>query len=208
MKTLPIAIALAAGLLGAPACIKVQPTPDQVADATKPPVPRDGGPPKSAAAQVGGAQVGGAQVEAVAPPKAPAPRGHAAGAHIEWDGPVQWKTWEEGSALAKAESKPLCLVVYADWCPRCRELAPVFARPDVVALAEKVVMVRHSNDDRAPWLQALNDKYGGYVPRVFFMLPDGTVREDLNSGHPKYPYFFTPASVEALKRGLTTLAGG
>jgi protein-disulfide reductase (glutathione) len=120
---------------------------------------------------------------------------------------VAWQTWEKGLDRARAERKPVMLVVYADWCPHCREMGPVLARPDVVELSKRMVMISQDADERPSWLaERFDGPYGGYVPRVFFLTPEGAVREDLQSGNPKYPYFFAPQApdqlVAAMRRAL------
>ena len=51
-------------------------------------------------------------------------------------------------------------------------------------------------------------QHGGYVPRFFFLKPDGTLNEALNSGHPRFPYFFASQSVDRLKAVMKTALGG
>jgi thiol-disulfide isomerase/thioredoxin len=121
---------------------------------------------------------------------------------MEFVGDIAWKTWDEGKAQATREGKPIMLLVYADWCPKCRSLAPVFADDDIEAIATKYVMVRHNADDEAPWMDDLHDKYGGYVPRIFFMRPDGSVRTDITSGHPRFPYFYSDGQVDVLAKSM------
>jgi thiol-disulfide isomerase/thioredoxin len=144
---------------------------------------------------------------------APAPITAAPGkkrGDIEWGGSIQWKTLDEGLAEAKRTNRPVALLIYADWCPHCHELAPVFTRADVAALAEKLVMIRQDSDEAPDWAQ---EKYGGpkvgdYVPRLFFLRPDGTIREDLVSDNPRYPYFYTPDAVDRLKDSMRKAAEG
>ncbi|MEZ4466068.1 MAG: thioredoxin family protein [bacterium] len=112
-----------------------------------------------------------------------------------------WLDWEAGLARAQADKKPILLLVYADWCPRCRELTPVFSDPEVLALSKKLVMVRQNSDARPAFLEKF-DSLGGYVPRLFFLTPDGSLREDIGSGHPRYPYFYTPGQIDALKAAM------
>ncbi|MCB9522679.1 MAG: thioredoxin family protein [Myxococcales bacterium] len=164
----------------------------------------EGGADKAPASQAAASQA----ASAAAPPsqaasqaaqtaKADAHGGHGGGRpDIKWAGPIPWKAYDEGLAEAKASGKAVCLVLYADWCPRCRELAPVFAQDDVVQASEGLVMVRADSDDKQPWM----DRYahlGSYVPRVFFLDPNGTVMSDVTASHPRYPYFY-PAGQQAL----------
>lgn len=47
--------------------------------------------------------------------KPPKPRAAPASKVVAWDAPIAWKSWDEGLAQAKAESKPILVFVYADW---------------------------------------------------------------------------------------------
>ncbi|MDB4972039.1 MAG: thioredoxin protein 12-like [Myxococcaceae bacterium] len=115
-----------------------------------------------------------------------------------WGDVVAWRDWDAALRTAKAENKSVCVVVYADWCPRCKELAPVFAQPEVARAAADLIMVRQDQDERPTWLKQRLGSYGDYVPRIFFLDPNGRVREDLQSGHPRYPYFYAPLVTDRL----------
>ncbi len=126
---------------------------------------------------------------------------------IVWGDSVAWAPWAKGRDQSARENKPLCLVVYADWCPRCREMVPVFKRPEVVEASEKLVMVRQDNDAKPEWLSAYGD-LGNYVPRIFFFGPDGQLRRDITSGHPRYPHFYNARDVSALLSSMRKATGG
>lgn len=147
-----------------------------------------------------------------APPPARHDSGHGGANAAKWAGDVEWTTWEAGMAKAKAEGKPACLVVYADWCPKCRTLAPALSTdPEIAALSKEVVMIRQNSDERPTWLGTRFGQYGGYVPRVFLIGADGEIKEDMTSGHPRYPYFYTPSGsfgLDALKANLKKLTAG
>jgi protein-disulfide reductase (glutathione) len=118
--------------------------------------------------------------------------------HIAWGDAIAWRDWDGALRAAKAENKSVCLVVYAEWCPMCKELGPEFARPDVAHAAEPLIMVRQDQDKAPPWLKERFGQYGDYLPRVLFLDPNGEVRTSLQSGHPRYPYFYAPLVTDRL----------
>lgn len=130
---------------------------------------------------------------AVAPPAAHAPAAdHAPGGARdgEWNGDeISWLDYDAGLARARAEGKPVCLVMHADWCPHCHTYARVFDDPRVVAQARNLVMVR-VNVDHAPAVATRYAVDGTYVPRTYFLRPDGTVLERVDARRPQYRYFF------------------
>jgi thiol-disulfide isomerase/thioredoxin len=140
------------------------------------------------------------------PEPAAAPAEPAQKDGVKWTGNVAWRTWEEALPLAKRESKPILVVVYADWCPHCRTLAPAFGDPQVEALAKHFVMVRQNNDDDPAWLEPYK-KHGGYVPRVFFFDSKGQLRDDITSGHPRYPFFYAAEHIDLLKQSMRRVIG-
>jgi thiol-disulfide isomerase/thioredoxin len=143
-----------------------------------------------------------------APPSPQPAPAHAQGPNdIHFPSTIEWHTWDEGLRLAKAQHKPMMVVVYADWCPKCRALAPVFAMKEVATLARKMIVVRQNHDDDPAWLQPFNQKYGGYVPRIFFFDDDGHVKEDVKSGHPRYPFFYAAQQPESLTRSMRQAIG-
>lgn len=125
---------------------------------------------------------------------------------IEWTGAVNWVGWDEGLKTAKAEKKPICLVLYADWCPRCKDLAPVFSEGEIARLGAEMVMVRQNVDDRPAWLNDYQS-LGTYVPRIFFFDAEGNIQEELTSAHARYPYFYTPAGKQALEASMRKALG-
>lgn len=127
-------------------------------------------------------------------------------APIAWDAKAGWLDWDAGVAAAKASKKPICLVLYADWCPRCKELAPVFDEGEIATLSKDMVMIRQNIDERPKWLEPFSS-LGNYVPRVFFFDADGNIKDDVTSGHARYPYFYTPAGRKALEASMRKALG-
>lgn len=138
----------------------------------------------------------------------PTPGERKAKRAIKWpEGGVQWvEDWATARAKSAETGKPICLVVYADWCPRCKELVPMFTEADLVEASQGLIMVRQDNDARPDWLQAYADQ-GSYVPRIFFFGADGNLRTDVTSGHPRYPFFYSARQKKALIRSMKTVTG-
>lgn len=148
----------------------------------------------------------GVEAPAPAPDRGAAPRPANANG-VEWHGSIEWHEWSDALGIASRTSKPIMVVVYADWCPHCRALGPVFADPDIENLSKRFVMVRQNHDDSPAWLEPYNQKFGGYVPRIFFFDQNGKMREGLTSGHPRYPYFYAAEQPEFLKRSMRQAIG-
>src|SRR5512140_2541374 len=86
-------------------------------------------------------------------------------ANIEpWNpGQIDWKPFDEGLALAKAQRKRICLVLFTTWCPHCKNYSRVFADPQLVERSKAFVMIRLDADLN----DAVAKRYspdGGYVP--------------------------------------------
>lgn len=131
---------------------------------------------------------------------ASAPSGTAA--TDEWN-PTQidWQPFDAASTRAKAENKPVCLVFYAGWCPHCRNYSRVFDDPRVAARAKDFEMVR-VDVDAEPALSARFSPDGGYVPRTYFIAPDGTLSADIHPQRPRYQYFFDEKDPGSLLAGM------
>lgn len=119
---------------------------------------------------------------------------------------IAWQTWNDGLQQAAAHGKAMALYVYADWCPHCRELQPLFREADVVKASRSLVMVRQNADEAGPWLHERFGRYGSYVPRLFFLHPDGSLAAEIQSGNPKYPYFYQPSQSVAMRAAMKQAA--
>ncbi len=122
-------------------------------------------------------------------------------AHDWNDGAVAWKPLDDGLAAAKKEQKPLCLIVYTEWCPHCGNYSKVFHDPKVVEKAKQFVMVRLDQDKE----KDRTGKYapdGGYIPRTMFLAPDGTLAADVHAPRDKFLYFFDEKNPESVLAGM------
>jgi thiol-disulfide isomerase/thioredoxin len=140
---------------------------------------------------------------AEAPPPAARPQPPPANTGGEsWNAAqIRWMSYADGLARAKAENKPVCLVFYTTWCPHCRNYSRVFDDPKIVERARDFVMIRVNPDEQAD----IGEKYapdGGYVPRTFFLAPDGTLMADVRAPRPKFLYFFDEHDPKSLLGGM------
>jgi protein-disulfide reductase (glutathione) len=105
---------------------------------------------------------------------------------------IAWRHLDEGLAEAKADGRPLMLVVHASWCSQCKALKPAFAEPRLQELAERFVMVNADQDLTPAALGYAPD--GSYIPRVLFIDPaTGIADESLrNPQRSRYHYYYGP----------------
>ena len=134
-------------------------------------------------------------------PAPAAPRGNGAKGEDWNDAQIAWTTYEAGMARAKAENKPVCLVFFTSWCPHCRNYANIFKDPRIVTRARDFVMIRVNPDDES----AIGDRYapdGSYVPRTFFLAPDGALMADVHAQRPKFLHFYDESDPASLLGGM------
>lgn len=151
--------------------------------------------PDPAAAGTGAVEEPPASIARAAP-------GNAAAAGETWNAAqIDWQPYEAGLARARAENKPVCLVLYTGWCPHCRNYSRVFDDAKVVEQAKRFVMIRLNADEH----QDVASKFqpdGGYVPRTFFLSPDGQLAADIHAPRPKYMYFYDERNPASLMGGM------
>lgn len=120
------------------------------------------------------------------------------------DQSIEWQAYEAGFDLAQKTRKPICLVLYADWCPHCLNYAKVFSDPRIVEQSRHFVMIR-VNIDRRHDLSLKFRPDGGYVPRTFFLSPEGVLDPSLMATEQaggKYAYFYDENDPASLLTGM------
>ena len=150
-----------------------------------------------------------AQPEVPAEPDQPARAAGAGGVQAaptaeddEWNGDeIRWLDYDTGLARARAEGKPICLVLHAAWCPHCHTYARVFSDPLVVAESRRLVMIR-VDVDRAASVAARYALDGTYVPRTYFLKSDGTVLDRIDAHRERYRYFFDERNAASILGGM------
>ena len=107
----------------------------------------------------------------------------------DWnDQQIKWKTYDDGLADAKKAKKPVMLIFFTEWCPHCKNYSSVFHDPKVVAKSKDFVMVRLDADKN----EELSKKYsvdGSYIPRTFFLAPNGTLSE-IHAPREQFKHFY------------------
>jgi protein-disulfide reductase (glutathione) len=116
----------------------------------------------------------------------------------DWnDKQIAWKNYDEGLAEAKKTNRPICLIFYTTWCQHCANYSTVFSDQKVVETSKSFVMIR-LDADKNPELGKKYSPDGGYIPRTFFLTPNGELDASLDAGRSQYKYFYNeknPAGV-------------
>lgn len=119
-----------------------------------------------------------------------------------WNGAqIDWQPYEAGLAKAKAEGKPVCLILSTVWCPHCKNFSKVFDDARVVERAKDFVMIRLDADADSD-IARQYAKDGAYVPRTFFLAADGTPDYEIHAPRPKYMYFYDEHDPSSLLAGM------
>jgi thiol-disulfide isomerase/thioredoxin len=107
----------------------------------------------------------------------------------DWNaGEIAWRPYAEGLEEARASGKPAVLIFYTDWCPHCHNYSRLFHDAELVRLAASFVMIRVERDANRD-ISARYDLDGEYIPRTFFLGPDGMPLPGLDTGRGEYRYF-------------------
>ena len=132
---------------------------------------------------------------------------HAGG---DWnDKGIGWQAYEPGLAKAKQEKKPVMLVVFTEWCPHCTNYSKLFHDPQVVEKSRQFVMVR-VDKDKQPEVSKQNAPDGEYIPRTYFLSPDGVLDPAIAAKRDRYRYFYNESDpkdvLTAMDSALAKLA--
>jgi thiol-disulfide isomerase/thioredoxin len=112
----------------------------------------------------------------------------------DWnDNNIRWHSYNDGLKVAMAESKPICLVFYANWCPHCVKFSTVFHDAKMISETKKFVMIRIDNDKDGE-ISARYVPDGKYIPRVFFLSSAGQLDPQIQAPRKEYKYFYDERS--------------
>jgi thioredoxin-like negative regulator of GroEL len=130
---------------------------------------------------------------------APPPAAVAGG---DWnDSGIAWESYEQGLAKAKTDKKPVCLVLYTDWCPHCTNYSRVFHDAAIVARAKDFVMIRINKDQHAE-ISKKHAPDGEYIPRTYFLSSAGVLDASISAPRAQYRYFYDEADPKSLLAGM------
>jgi thiol:disulfide interchange protein len=124
-----------------------------------------------------------------------------AGAENWNDANIHWMAYDEGLAAAKKSHQPICLIFYTTWCPHCGNYSKLFSDPEVVKKSRSFVMIRLDKDKN----QELSQKYkpdGEYIPRTYFLSPDGALDESLAEQREQFKYFYSESNPASILAGM------
>lgn len=125
---------------------------------------------------------------------------HAAGA--DWnDANIKWMGYPEGVQAAKASGKPVLLVFYTTWCPHCTNYSKIFSDPRLVEKSKSFIMVRLDKDQNQD-LSAQFKPDGEYIPRTYFLSPQGELDDSLTADRAQYKYFYDETKADSLLAGM------
>ncbi len=125
-----------------------------------------------------------------------------AGTPIDWnDAQIDWHPYDEGVTFAREHHRPICMVMYGEWCPHCHNFSRVFHDEKVVELARRFVMV-HVDIDREPAVNGQFRPDGAYVPRTYFLTSQGELRPEIHEERPTYVYFYDERRPEGILRAM------
>ena len=114
---------------------------------------------------------------------------------------IKWKDYASGMSEIRETKKPGIVLIYRPTCPACRMLNGIFEKSQSVkALAKNYVMIR-SVDGSESFQGAIRggttmvtclSTDGAYVPRLFFISPQGTPLMDVMAvdGNSRFKYYY------------------
>ena len=100
--------------------------------------------------------------------------------------------WVDYSSALSDSSRPTMIILHKSWCAACKNLKPKLAENlDFEELSRKFSMVNAGEDNELHNNVDLSVD-GSYIPRIFFLDPQGQVLDQVynSKGNPSYKYFY------------------
>lgn len=124
---------------------------------------------------------------------------------IDWnDAEISWHDYENGLDQIRASGNNGLIIIYADWCPTCKQYSKLFRNTAVIRALEHVVLIR-ANKDKEPDVSRQFNVDGDYVPRTFALDGNGNIIRDMDSNNPKWWYFLPANDPEHLIQFVSQL---
>ncbi len=124
---------------------------------------------------------------------------------IDWnDKDLSWYNYENGISKLKEGNENGLIIIYADWCPTCKQYSKLFRHKSVIDVLKDVTLIR-ANKDKQPDISDQFNIDGDYIPRTFALDKKGNIIQDLDSNNPKWWYFLPANDPDFLVRFVTQL---
>jgi len=121
---------------------------------------------------------------------------------------IEWKPFRTALQEAERLGKPIFLLLHKSRCGACRRLkGEMSSSKELAELSDQFLMV-NAEDDEDPHRNPIYNIDGGYVPRLFFLGPDGHPTPVFNeAGQASYKYFYYTAEqiLASMKRALSVM---
>lgn len=114
---------------------------------------------------------------------------------------IAWRSFADAVPQAQKDKKPICLIIFTETCPHCKNYSAVFHDPKVVERAKQFVMVHVDQGAGDPITQKYQPD-GAYIPRTLFLKSDGTLEPDLKAPREKYQYFYDEKDPTSILAGM------
>jgi protein-disulfide reductase (glutathione) len=119
---------------------------------------------------------------------------------------ISWQSYESALDAAKTSGKPTMVVFTKTWCGACKNLKSdlILNEENFRPVSEKFQMVSIEEDNETPTDGKNFNPDGGYIPRVFFLDPQGNIDDTMVGGNANYKHYF--ASTDALIKAMNQFA--
>ncbi|CAL5229855.1 g13265 [Coccomyxa viridis] len=121
-----------------------------------------------------------------------------------WNSNLSWQTPAALQAMDLSHNtKPIMYLFNQPWCGACKRLKETFQQEGdkISKLSQKFILVNVGGDDNSGFGEAFAPD-GGYIPRILFAEPSGTLRPDLKNpaNQKEYAYFYD--SMDKVRAGM------